>query len=78
MVKFLIVLLWLAGIASFIVVMPDPLGLVFNWVAIALVVVHTLEGFVFASRIMKAEGNKAWHFLQLFIFGVAHVRTLPK
>ena len=78
MVKLIIIIVWAIGVASFFIPMPGPLNTVFYWVTLFLLVAHSIECVVFAKRVMKAEGNKAWHFIQLFIFGVAHAGTLPK
>ncbi|WP_101757365.1 DUF1145 domain-containing protein [Oceanicoccus sp. KOV_DT_Chl] len=78
MVKLIVIAVWAVCVASFFVAMPGPLNTIFYWVTLFLLVAHTIECVVFAKRVMKAEGNKLWHFIQVFIFGVVHAQTLPK
>lgn len=78
MAKLVIIILWLAGIASFFVPMPGPLNTIGFWLIAFLVVAHLIECVVFAKRVMKADGNKVMHFINVFIFGVVHANTLPE
>ena len=42
-----------------------------------LVVVHAVECAVFLPRLRAAGGSLANHLVQTFLFGIAHVSTLP-
>ena len=78
MAKIILVIVWLVGVVSFFVPLPGPLNSIFYWLIVFLVVAHVIECGVFFKRVMSAEGNKALHFIQLFLFGVVHANTLPK
>ena len=43
-----------------------------------LVVVHGIECAVFLPRLRGAGGSLANHLVQTFLFGFAHLSTLPK
>jgi uncharacterized protein YhhL (DUF1145 family) len=43
-----------------------------------LVVVHAIECVAFLPRLRGAGGSLANHLLQTFLFGIAHVSTLPR
>jgi uncharacterized protein YhhL (DUF1145 family) len=78
MTKIIMSITWLVGLASFFIAMPEPLDTILYWLIVFLVVAHLLECAVFFNRVMKAEGNKFGHFLQIFLFGVFHAMSLPK
>lgn len=78
MIKIILVVVWLLCVASFFVQMPWILNAIFYWLTVFLVVAHSIECVVFYKRVMKADGNKLIHFIQVFLFGVVHAETLPK
>ena len=43
-----------------------------------LLVAHAVECAVFLPRLRAAGGSLAGHLLQTFLFGIAHVQTLPR
>ena len=76
--KVMTILLWGILIAAVLVPLPSPYYEIGFWSLIGLVCAHLVECLVFAPRVVKAEGSKPLHFLQLFIFGITHAQTLPK
>ena len=78
MAKLVLLIICLVGAVSFIVDMPGPLNSIFYWLILFLVVAHVIECVIFFKRVMKAEGNKLIHFVQVFLFGVVHANNLPE
>ena len=76
--KLAIGVLWLWGLASFFVA-PDStvswLGRFLFWI---LAVVHAIECVVFRSRLRQGEGGLPKQLVQTFLFGIVHVRDLPR
>lgn len=78
MAKIVTAIIWLVCVVNLVMPLPGLAYTIFYWLMLFLVVAHTIECAVFYKRVMKAEGNKALHFIQVFLFGVVHVGTLPK
>ena len=76
--KLVTLLIWLACGYNLIVPFADPLGQGLFWLAIFLLLAHTVECVVYASRVKKAAGSNAAHFLQLLVFGYFHAISLPE
>ena len=74
--KIVVGALWLWSIACLLA--PGlPLasaGRLLFWI---LVVVHAVECVVFLPRLRAAGGSLGNHLVQTFLFGIAHVSTLP-
>lgn len=51
-------------------------GQIVNWIILGLVVVHTLEVIIFFKLCRDADGSLPGHMLQVFLFGVLHVKEL--
>ena len=67
---------WLWSLAC-LVVPTLPLAWAGQLVFGILVVVHAIECVVFLPRLRAAGGSLGNHLLQTFLFGIAHVSTLP-
>jgi uncharacterized protein YhhL (DUF1145 family) len=52
------------------------IGIVARWILLVLVVVHTLEVAVFFQLCRKAGGSLAGHLINVFFFGVLHVKDM--
>ncbi len=76
--KIIIAILWLLCIVNLVMPFPGIAETIFFWLLVFLLVAHVIECAVFSKRVMKAEGSKLGHFLQVFLFGIVHANTLPK
>lgn len=54
----------------------NQIGSVANWVILALLVGHTLEVIVFFKLCRTAGGSLFGHLLNVFVFGVFHVKEI--
>lgn len=72
-----VLVLWLALLASFLV-STSTVAAVGRVVFLLLLAVHVVECLVFLPRLRRAPGSLAGHLLQTLVFGVIHVRELPK
>jgi hypothetical protein len=76
-VKFVLIALWLACAAAF--VLPET-----QWsgmgrrIFVALLVVHAIEAVAFLPRLRAAGGSLGSHVVQTLLFGFVHLRTLPR
>lgn len=73
-----ILLLWIACAVNLVLPFPAPWQAILLWTGGILLVTHAIECAVFASRITRAGGNRAMHFIQVLLFGVIHAQTLPR
>jgi uncharacterized protein YhhL (DUF1145 family) len=78
MAKALVAALWLFGIGSFFVAPETAAAGIGRKLFLALVLAHALECAIFLPRLRTAGGSLPNHLLQTFVFGIAHVSTLPK
>ena len=76
--KWLVVGVWLLCIAGYVAT-GDPtrstMAAVVFWL---LVVIHAVECVVFGSRLRGAGGSLIQHIGQTMLFGVFHIRELPR
>ena len=68
---------WLFGLLSLLMGggAPWTVGRFVFWI---LVVVHAVECVVFLPRLRAAGGSLGSHLVNTFLFGIAHVQTLPR
>ena len=52
------------------------LGSIANWIILGLIAIHALEVVIFFKLCREAGGSLAGHLLQVFAFGVIHVKEL--
>lgn len=68
--------------ALFLVNLLAPFsGIWGEWVlriGLAILAIHAVECVVFAKRIKAAGGNALHHIVMILLFGVFHVRSLPR
>ena len=76
--KTIALLLWLFALGGFVMTYSSPFDSIALGLTIFLVAAHSIECIVYAKRIAVAEGSNAAHFLQLFIFGYIHAKSLPE
>ena len=71
-----VLVVWVFSIASFFIGTDSALAGFGRTAFWFLVVAHLAEIAIFSSKLKAAPGGIAGNFLQTFIFGVFHVRTL--
>ncbi|QFU76216.1 hypothetical protein EY643_11400 [Halioglobus maricola] len=75
----IIMLITYAILAALAITMPGTgLGTGAAWVLLILAVAHLVEVAVFFKRCRAAGGSLPLHLLQVFLFGVAHMRELKE
>ncbi len=75
----IILLISYAILAALAITMPGTvLGTGAAWVLLILAVAHAVEVAVFFKRCRAAGGSLPFHMLQVFLFGVAHMRELKE
>jgi len=47
-------------------------------VLFTLSLVHLLECWLFRKQIAQAPGSKAWHMLNVFLYGILHIMVLKE
>lgn len=72
-----VLVLWLVILSSFLV-SDSALASVGRALAGLLVVAHILECLIFLPRLRRAPGSLATHLAQTLVFGIVHVRELPR
>ena len=75
--KIIVGIAWLFGLLS-LLMGGGSLWAVGRFVFWILVVVHAIECIVFLPRLRAAGGSLGNHLVQTFLFGIAHVQTLPR
>lgn len=75
--KIVVALAWLFGIVS-LWMGGGTVWTVGRFVFWILVVVHAVECVAFLPRLRAAGGSLASHLVNTFVFGIAHVQTLPR
>ena len=75
--KIVVGVAWLFGLLS-LLMGGGTLWVVGRFVFWILVVVHAIECVVFLPRLRAAGGSLGNHLVQTFLFGIAHVQTLPR
>lgn len=75
--KIVVGVAWLFGLLSLLMGGGTlwAVGRVVFWI---LVVVHAVECVVFLPRLRAAGGSLASQLVNTFLFGIAHVQTLPR
>jgi uncharacterized protein YhhL (DUF1145 family) len=68
---------WLIGLASLLLGSGGDLARWGGLLLGILVVAHAIECVMFLPRLRAAGGSLPNHLLQTFLFGIAHLRTLP-
>lgn len=68
---------WLAVILNQFVTFPDGLKTFLDVTGIFLIVAHTLECIFFSKKIIEGHKSALKGFVQVFLFGIIHLRALP-
>lgn len=74
--KVVLSLTYIALLALAIGVAGGQLAVYAGWVLLVLIIAHAVEVVLFFNRCRQAEGSTLWHLVQVFLFGVLHVRQL--
>lgn len=77
LLKSILVLLWALVLINLLADFPDWLSTTLKVAGIFLVFAHLAECAMFANKIRGNHKNSLVGFLQVFLFGVAHLNTLP-
>ena len=76
--KWFVLGIWLLCVAGYVVADGTIMSTVAAAVFWLLVVVHSIECVVFSSRMRAAGGSLAQHIGQTMLFGIFHIRELPR
>ncbi len=75
--KALFIVLWMLVVANLLVSLPSWLNTTLNVAGLFLVFAHLAECFMFSHKIRINHENSIAGYLQVFLFGVLHLNTLP-
>lgn len=75
--KSLILIAWVALAVVAVIAAGSTAGNVALWIMGALVLAHLVEMVVFFKRCQGAGGSMAIHMVNVFLFGVFHIKELP-
>jgi uncharacterized protein YhhL (DUF1145 family) len=76
--KWFVLGVWLLCVAGYVLVDGTAVSTVAAAVFWLLVVVHSIECVVFSSRMRAAGGPLAQHIGKTMLFGIFHIRELPR
>ncbi len=77
-VRIALLVIWLLALSAVVLPGTALMFTVGRWLFWALLGVHALECVVFFARLRKAPGSLAGHLFNTMLFGIVHVRTLPR
>ncbi len=75
--KAIFIVLWGLVIANLLVSLPGWLHTTLNVAGLFLLFAHLAECFMFSHKIRSNHENRFFGYLQVFLFGVLHLNTLP-
>jgi len=76
--KVLTIVLWVLGIVAWVSPVLGPATTFFAYLAVVLLVAHTLEIFIALPHLKKYPGGLAQSILLCLVFGVIHWMPLRK
>lgn len=76
--RIVLLVVWLLALAAVLMPATGMLFTVLRWLFWTLVVAHAIECVLFLPRLRKAPGSLAGHLGNVMLFGVLHVKTLPR
>jgi uncharacterized protein YhhL (DUF1145 family) len=77
LLKGIILLVWALVTLNYFVALPATIATILKFTGIFLLVAHTLECVLFAPRIIQYSKPVLLGFVQVFLFGIVYLRTLP-
>lgn len=69
---------WLLLLAAVLLPGAHPMQAAGRWLLWILIVAHAIECVVFFSRLRKAPGSLAGNLWNTMLFGIFHIKTLPR
>ncbi|MGI9286639.1 MAG: DUF1145 domain-containing protein [Pseudomonadales bacterium] len=75
--KAILIVLWILIVVNLLVSFPGWLSTILKVLGIFLVIAHLVECFMFSNKIRINHENSFVGYLQVFLFGVVHLNTLP-
>lgn len=76
--RIVLLVIWLLTLATVVFPIVHPLATVGRWVFALLLVAHAIECVLFWPRLRTAPGSRAGHILNTMLFGIVHVKSLPR
>lgn len=76
--RIFLLVVWLLALAAVVMPATGTMFTVLRWLFWALIVAHAIECVLFLPRLRKAPGSLAGHLGNVMLFGVFHIRTLPR
>ncbi len=77
LLKAIFIVLWVLVVVNLLVSMPDWLATTLNVVGLFLLFSHLAKCFMFSHKIRINHANSFVGYLQVLLFGVLHLNTLP-
>lgn len=72
------ILFWLGWVVNIWLPLTYALQVFYFYAGLVVLLVHVLEVGIFFNRLRAAEGGLLHHMAMTLLFGVFHIRTLPK
>jgi uncharacterized protein YhhL (DUF1145 family) len=73
-----LLVVWLLALAAVVVPIVHPLATAGRWLFWVLLVAHAIECLVFWPRLRTAPGSRLGHIVNTMLFGIVHVKSLPR
>ena len=72
------ILFWLGWVVTIWLPITYTLQVFYFYAGLVVLLVHVVEVGIFLKRLQAAEGSLWHHMAMTLLFGVFHIRTLPK
>jgi len=76
--RIVLLVIWLLALSAVVLPGTAPIFTVGRWLFWTLLGAHAIECGVFFGRLRKAPGSLAGHLFNTLLFGIVHVKTLPR
>lgn len=76
--RIVLLVIWLLALAAVVLPIVHPLATVGRWLFWLLLAAHLIECAVFWPRLRKAPGSLLGHVVNTLLFGIVHVKSLPR
>lgn len=73
-----LLVVWLLLLAAVLLPGTHPMQTAAHWLFWILIVAHAIECVLFLPRLRKAPGSLAGHLWNTMLFGIFHIKTLPR
>lgn len=76
--RIVLLVIWLLALAAVVFPIVHPLATIGRWLFWLLLAAHLIECALFWPRLSKAPGSRLGHVVNTLLFGIVHVKSLPR